>query len=265
MATATNAFFLDNPKDSLQDGGISIGAMHPETQPCFIWGQGTPAGTLAPWITVNKGSLYFEVNGTDDESHVYMKVDEGNDAQDWGKLLIGGPSATTLPNTLAQSYASAELHGVDLVYTGTQASGGNLVALNVAHTTAGTAGSWSAAVYAKITQGTTKNVNGYLTAAEFELINTNTNPSDWFVATLNANSTNLGQHSSFLALRNYGTAVLNSLFWIGDAAMIDATGPSSTELISTLSGGKETTCSHAVRFMAGNVAYWLLASSTAPA
>ena len=85
------------------------------------------------------------------------------------------------------------------------------------------------------------------------------------MATLNANSTTLGQHSSFLALRNYGTAVLNSLFWIGDAAMIDATGPSTTELISPLGAGKETTVSHAVRFMAGNVPYWLMASSTAPA
>jgi hypothetical protein len=140
-----------------------------------------------------------------------------------------------------------------------------LVSLNVAHTTAGTAGSWAAAVYAKITQGTTKNVNGYLTAGEFEVINTNTNPSDWFVVTLNANSTNLGSHSSFLALRNYGTAVLNSLFWVGDAALIDATGPSSDVLVSTLGAGKETTVSHAVRFIADGTPYWLLASSTAPA
>jgi hypothetical protein len=257
MTTSVAAFYLHPPAPD-------YGGMAPESAPGILWGQGTP-GAIAPFTTVNKGAIYMQVNGTDDQSHCWMKVDEGEDAQDWALLLLGGASGTTAANTIAQTYVDAELHGFDIAYTGTQASGGNLVALNVAHTTAGTAGAWSSAIYAKITQGSTKNVNGYLSAIECELVNSNTNVSDWFPLVINANSTTLGSHSSFIALRNYGTAVLNSLFWAGDSALIDATGPDSSTLVCGLSGGKETTCSHAVRFIAGGTPYWLLATSTAPA
>ena len=77
MAVNTQAFFLTNPVDSLQDGGISIGAMHPETQPAILWGQGTPDGDRAPFNVVNKGSIYMQTNATDDTPAVWYKVDEG--------------------------------------------------------------------------------------------------------------------------------------------------------------------------------------------
>jgi hypothetical protein len=262
MATSTNAFFLLRGLGAKAGGTglipVADGIFAPEVEPAVIWGQGTPAGTLAPWTLVNKGSLYAQVDATDDQSHLWMKVDEGNDAADWVRLL-------TSAYNVAQTYVDTELHAVEINQTATHISGGNMVALNVAQTTAGSAGSWSAAIYAKVTQGATKNVNGYLTAAEFELVNSNTNVSDWFVATLNANSTNLGSHSSFIALRNYGTAVLNSLFWVGDSALVDATGADATVLVSQLSGGKETTCDSAVRFIVGGTPYWFLCSKTAPA
>jgi len=253
MTTSTNAFYYVKPNP-----GPVGGSLAPETAPGIIWGQGTP-GAIAPFTDVNKGSIYMQVNGTDDESHCWMKVDEGGDAADWRQLLLSGA------NTLAESSGATEVHGVEWNYTPTLASGGSAVGVNIAVTTAGTAGSWASGFYSKVTQGTTKNVNGYISGGEIEVVNTNTNPSDWFPLVLNANSTNNGSHSSFIALRNYGTAVLNSLFWVGDAALIDATGPDSTVLVSTLSGGKETTCDKAVRFIANGTPLWFLATSTAPA
>ena len=87
MAVNTQAFFLTNPVDSLQDGGISIGAMHPETQPAILWGQGTPDGDRAPFNVVNKGSIYMQTNATDDTPAVWYKVDEGGANDDWA---LGG-------------------------------------------------------------------------------------------------------------------------------------------------------------------------------
>ena len=251
MADSVNAFYYVKP-----DPG-SMGSMIPETPPALLWGQGTPAA-ISVFKVPNKGSIYMQVDGTDDESHCWMKVDEGEDAADWVRLL-------TSPYNIAQTYVATELHAVEINQTATHISGGNMVALNVAQTTAGTAGAWSSAIYAKVTQGTTKNVNGYLSAIECELVNSNTNVSDWFPLVINANSTTLGSHSSFIALRNYGTAVLNSLFWVGDAALVDATGPDSAKLVSTLGAGKETTCTHSVRFICDGTPLWLLASNVAPA
>ena len=250
MATSTVAFYVFKPNPP-------PGGMAPEYPPSIIWGQGTP-GAIAPFISINKGSLYFQVDGTDDESHCWLKVDEGSDAADYVRLV-------TTPYNIAESSLATEVHAIELNYTPTLASGGSAVGANVAVTTAGTAGVWASAFYGKVTQGTTKNVNGYISGAEFEVINTNTNVSDWFPLVLNANSTNLGSHSSFIALRNYGSAVLNSLFWVGDAALINATAASSTVLVSYLAGGKETTCDRAVRFIADGTPLWLLASTTAPA
>ena len=58
------------------------GYAHPEASPAWLWGQGTPAA-IAPFTTVNKGSLYSQVNSTDDDPALWMKVDEGGDTADW--------------------------------------------------------------------------------------------------------------------------------------------------------------------------------------
>jgi len=59
------------------------GNLDPEAHPNLWWGQGTPAGTIDPWLSAQKGSLYMQVDATDDTSHIWQKVDEGNDADDW--------------------------------------------------------------------------------------------------------------------------------------------------------------------------------------
>ena len=270
MATSTNAFFLLRGSGSRVGGTgliqVADGPFAPEVEPTILWGQGTPAGTLAPWTLVNKGSLYAEVNDTDDQSHVWMKVDEGNDANDWMPVLIGGNTGTTGANTIAQTYVDAELHGVDVAYTGTQASGGNLVALNVAHTTAGTAGTWSGAVYAKITQGTTKNVTGYLTAAEFEVVNSCATSGMWWVLTLNANNKAAAQAGSgYIVLRDYGSTPTNVFLSLYDQTSFDTTS-AKTSLLFTKASPTIAEINVAIRctYDTAGTPFWLLGTRTAP-
>jgi hypothetical protein len=88
MAASTKAFFLYPPSPGLGGAGHVEppgGAMLPEGSPAWLWGQGTPAA-IAPFTTVNKGSIYSEVNATDDDPNLWMKVDEGGDAADWVRM-----------------------------------------------------------------------------------------------------------------------------------------------------------------------------------
>lgn len=88
MSDSVRAFFLQNP---VGQGGVGVrqtgSALWPESPPAILWGQGTPNGDLAPFNQVNKGSLYFAINQTDDTAPVWVKVDEGGDNADWVRLL----------------------------------------------------------------------------------------------------------------------------------------------------------------------------------
>jgi len=254
MTTSTCAFYYSKPAPD-------FGGMAPETPPGIIWGQGTPAA-VEPFTIVNKGSLYMEVNGTDDESHCWMKVDEGGDAADFVKLV-------TTPYNVAQTYVDTELHGWELAQTANFISGGSIVGLNIVQTTGGTAGTWAAPLYCKVVQGTTKNVNGYITAGEFELSFSalaSGNLSDHFVITLNylnndPNIANVQDHA-YIALRDYGTASeCRNLFWFAD---LETLGSVNTRIISNAGAAYETNCNTAIRIQVGTTPYWILATSTAP-
>lgn len=155
-----------------------------------------------------------------------------------------------------------ERHSVELVSTATMASGGNYVNLNVVTTTGGTAGSWVSSIYAKITQGTTKNVNGYFCAAEFEIVNGAANVSDNFCLVLNYqnNGSGRGSHESYIAIRDYGSLAATSLLWIADSTIGTNV---TTSLMSTSTS--DVTVTHCVRFYAGSTPYWFLVSSAGPA
>ena len=77
MAASGRAFFLQEPDPTRAASG-----MWPEEPPAILWGQGDPAA-IEPFTRVNKGSLYLNVNKTDDLPSVWVKVDEGLDAADW--------------------------------------------------------------------------------------------------------------------------------------------------------------------------------------
>jgi len=101
MAVNTRAFFL---RHSAGENGVGTNkrasGLHPEQAPDIIWGQGTPDGDRAPFNALNKGSIYMEVNATDDDSHLWVKVDEAGADTDW--IPFGAPS-----------YAVSEEYNVD--------------------------------------------------------------------------------------------------------------------------------------------------------
>jgi hypothetical protein len=83
MAVNTAAFFVVNP-----DPSKAQGALIPESAPTFLWGQGTPDGDREPFLSAQKGSLYAEVDATDDTALLWVKVDEGNDNDDWVRSFV---------------------------------------------------------------------------------------------------------------------------------------------------------------------------------
>lgn len=93
MADSLNVHFLSPYGMRVGGAGLVPGAgggMDEEGQPAIMWGQGTPDGNLAPFNLVNKGSLYMEVNGTDDQAHMWQKVDEGGESglDDWKRMFV---------------------------------------------------------------------------------------------------------------------------------------------------------------------------------
>ena len=93
MADSVHAHFLIPSGSSVGGAGLVPApgaAMDEEGQPAVLWGQGTPDGNLAPFNLVNKGTLYMEVNGTDDQTHIWLKVDEAHltGSADWARILV---------------------------------------------------------------------------------------------------------------------------------------------------------------------------------
>lgn len=85
MAVNTSAFLVVNP-----DPAQMQSALIPEPAPTWLWGQGTPDGDRVPFSTAQKGTLYSQTDAADDESALWLKVDEGSDDADWVRL--GGVS-----------------------------------------------------------------------------------------------------------------------------------------------------------------------------
>lgn len=87
MTENTVAFMVVNP-----DPATKQVAMIPERAPTFLWGQGTPDGDREPFKSAQKGSFYAQVDATDDTGHIWQKVDEGNDNDDW--VLLGASAGS---------------------------------------------------------------------------------------------------------------------------------------------------------------------------
>jgi len=102
MTASTKAWYLFPTGAHLGGTGEvppagSIAGMYPESAPSWLWGQGTPAA-ISPFTVVNKGSLYSEVNATDDNPHLWMKVDEGAATTDW--VAIGSVGVVIVTSEL---------------------------------------------------------------------------------------------------------------------------------------------------------------------
>ena len=161
---------------------------------------------------------------------------------------------------------TGEHYGVQIAHTGTFATSSDaLVALNVVLTTGGTAGMWASALYAKTVQGTTKNVNGYLCAAELELdLGSVTGAlSDHAVLVLNYNNDDADitsvAHHAFIQTHDYGSTECLYLLDIQD---VTAGTKSDTKIFTTFADGAHI--SHAIHIKVGTTPYWILCSSQAP-
>ena len=109
MTASTKAWYLYPPSTRLGGTGeipppSSIAGMFPENAPAWLWGQGSPAA-IAPFTVVNKGSIYSEVNATDDNPNLWMKVDEGGDTADW--VLMGNTGIVSVQSLLIDISAAA--------------------------------------------------------------------------------------------------------------------------------------------------------------
>jgi len=80
VSTAAFRMFETDPEDRQ-------GALAPEKAPTWMWGQGYPDGDLDPWLSMQKGSLWTQVNASDDDTCLWQKVDEGGDDDDWVRFV----------------------------------------------------------------------------------------------------------------------------------------------------------------------------------
>jgi hypothetical protein len=164
---------------------------------------------------------------------------------------------------------TGEEHGVDIVNTGTLSSGDSIVGLNIVTTPAGTAGTWASGIYAKVVQGTTKRVNGYLSVAELELSIAGTyNPSDLAVLVLNSTITNTAlvncTHKGYIWLRDYGTdggAALGSTSMPNLFIFMDQTIGADTDGASLLAANTIASSTHTIRFVVGTTPYYIMCAN----
>lgn len=165
---------------------------------------------------------------------------------------------------------SGETHISDYAATGYLGGAGkSVVAQNIVLTTTGTAGMWASAIYAKVVEGTTKNVNGYISAAEFEVAVAGTYaPSSIQILSLNSTVTNgsmkSGSGMAYIGLHDYGTDAgaalgatsMNALLRFGEQTIgADADGA------SLLAANTLASSTHTIRFLIGDVAYYIMCAN----
>lgn len=78
-------------------GTLKLGS----TNLAVIFGTGAPDGDASPQDDAVKGSLYLRTDATDDESPLYIKVDDASADDDWVQVVVDkSENAVTLENTL---------------------------------------------------------------------------------------------------------------------------------------------------------------------
>jgi hypothetical protein len=152
--------------------------------------------------------------------------------------------------------AGTEARGINLAYTGTLASNSQVVGINSAVTTAGTGGVWAAGIYGSVTQGAIKNVNGYIAGAEFEVINSAANVSNWFPLVLNASNSggDHGQNEAYIALHDYGSTPMNNLFYFAEDTV------AAGGILKAKTAAEHPT--HTLRILVGDTPYYIFLSTT---
>jgi len=164
-----------------------------------------------------------------------------------------------------------EDHALDITFNGTVAAGADqMVGLNVAVVPAGAHGGWASAIYGKVTMPAGgRPIDGYVTAAELEVIHTAGVAVQCAYYILNLNENNGGVTVSavraYIGLNDYSVAAYRqpNLFSFNSAA--GKVTPADDDVILTepgvVLGG---TFNVAVRNRFGATPFWLLGTTTAP-
>lgn len=239
------------------------------TASCFD--ASTEIGTA---LTVDSGAEYFgihvETTGagtiTNNGTCAGIGITKAVGAASWPYAIYSsGAARKAAYYNVDLGTVTSEEHAWSLATTGTLSSGDSIVGANIVLTTGGTAGTWASALYAKTIQGTTKNVNGYLCAAEFELATGSVTGalSDNFVVVLNYNNADPDltsvSHHGYFQLHSYGATDPLYLFDIQDFSI---GAKSDTDMLTTFADGAHI--SHAIHIKIGTTPYWILCSSVAP-
>lgn len=206
-------------------------------------------------LEIGTADIYLSSGGLIGGASGHLQIDSSGNVALIRKLTV----------TRAAAAITGEEHLVSVDYSGICSTGDSMVGGNFAVTPTGNAATWVSGIFAKVTQGATKAVNGYFSGAEFEC-NVGAMPSnlsDFGVLVLNWNSAatssiNNVTHGAYMLLRDYGTQKIQSLMSFVDASM----GTKNDSSIVTTIG--DTGATHAVRFQIGTTYYWLLAMSTLP-
>lgn len=152
---------------------------------------------------------------------------------------------------------SGEEHFVNIDYQGVVSSGDAMVGLNIAVTPIGANANWVAGIYSKVVYGAGLVSQGYIDAAEFEIVSTNANPCYCYALGLNFNSAVTDIHSAFIAIRDYGADPCNSLLYLGEE-IVKGNDADTTSLFAATTG---PTANATLRFMHGNTPLWILCAT----
>lgn len=198
-----------------------------------------------------------------------FNIGDGTTDMDF-KVFLGSTSAYVLFDKgncnvkmlLDSGTISSEEHGLGLTYTGVLSSGDSMVGGNFAVTPTGTAGQWVSGIFAKVTQGSTKAVNGYISGAEFEINNTAASPSQMHVLSLNMNNTGAKNNHSFIQFHNYGSTGVEYLLKLCESGISIATTDDAA-LVSTVTA--DPACTHQIRINVAGTLMWLMCTTDTPA
>jgi len=166
---------------------------------------------------------------------------------------------------------TGEDHALDITFNGTVAAGADqMVGLNVAVVPAGAHGGWASAIYGQVTMPAGgRPIDGYVSAAELEVIHTAGVAVQCAYYILNLNENNGGVTVSavraYIGLNDYSVAAYRqpNLFHFKSAA--GKVTPADDDVILTepgvVLGG---TFNVAVRNLFGATPFWLLGTTTTP-
>jgi len=219
-----------------------------------IYGSGsTPIWLMASTIDPT-GRLDLKFFGSASGNYLWWDADE-----DILSLYIGGRTVT------------GEEHALDILFAGTvAATADQMVGLNVRVLPAGAHSDWVSAIYAKVTMpATTRPVDGYVSAAELEVIHTAGVAVQCAYYILNLNENNGGVTVSavraYIGLNDYSVAAYRqpNLFHFKSAA--GRVSPADDDVILTEPGVvRGGTFNVAVRNMFGTTPFWILGTTTVP-